>query len=85
MSTTEDSTEWVPGYVPPLAMFLRRRVLVGVMGKRLDWADVYAAFSPTGCTPERFGQAMAWLCRQHGVKMLAEGGRVYALDCALLS
>ena len=79
--------EWVPGYVPPLAMFLARRI-VGAKGARLDWQDIYQAFTAEGwrsVPPARhFGQAMAWLCRHKGVAVQVEGERVYCVDCRLI-
>lgn len=83
-----DDSEWVPGYVPPLAAFLARRV-VGKAGARLDWQDVYRAFAGTGWRspppPHAFGQAMAWLCRAKAVRVEVDGSRVYCLDCRLLA
>lgn len=83
-----DAREWVPGYVPPLAMFLARRVL-GAPGKRMDWEDVYRAFTagPWRSVPPRqhFVQAMTWLCKSKGVRIEIDGARVYCLDCRLLA
>ena len=72
--------ERVPGYVPPLAMFLARRV-VAAPGQRLDWADVYRAFAGDGWRspplPRAVGQAMAYICRAKGVRIEVDGGDIY--------
>lgn len=79
--------ERVPGYVPPLAMFLARRV-AGQAGARLDWQDIYRAFVADGWRsvppPQQFGQGMAWLCRAKGVRVEVDGGCIYCLDCRLV-
>jgi hypothetical protein len=78
----------VPGYVPPLASFLARRV-IAAPGERLDWADVYRAFAGPGTgwrstpPPRSVAQAMAYICKAKGVPVIVDGSRVYCLDCAL--
>jgi hypothetical protein len=78
----------VPGYAPPLAWFLRRRV-VGAPGQRMDWEDVYRAFAGPGTgwmsPPDRraFALAMRHICALRGVRIEIAGECVYCPDCAL--
>jgi hypothetical protein len=78
----------VPGYCPPLASFLARRVFVAP-GHDLDWEEVYIAFAGpyTGwrSTPSRraFAEAFAYICDARGIQVVRDGRKLYCPDMRL--
>jgi hypothetical protein len=79
----------VPGYVPALVSFLRRRV-AGKAGARMDWAEVYREFAGPGTgwgstpSPRAVAAALTYLCECYGVRVEVIGRNVYCVDCELL-
>lgn len=78
--------EMVPGYCPPLASFLARRVF-SAPGQRMDWEDVYLAFAGRGWrwppSRRKFAEAMAYICDARGVAVIQDGRRLYCPDMQL--